>query len=165
MGVRSALLFAPAGARRHAPELDLSHSRNDQRASTLFRHPAARRTRPYCRRVLWSPADRGLRAIWYPAAQRILAEPASSAHRHVGSSTSRRSPIRAASFVRGLCLVARWKCSSGTGVSTPGLRVIRDAPVITSEKAVLRGRLLKLLAFGCGVASVAMALLLWRLAS
>jgi hypothetical protein len=47
----------------------------------------------------------------------------------------------------------------------PGLRVIRDTPVITGEGAISRGRLLKLLALGCGIASVALGLLLWRLAS
>lgn len=45
----------------------------------------------------------------------------------------------------------------------PGLRVIRDAPIVTGERAVFRGRLLKLLAIGCGTASIALAGLLWRL--
>ncbi len=47
----------------------------------------------------------------------------------------------------------------------PGLRVIRDTPVITGERAISRGRLLKVLALGCCIASVALGLLLWRLAS
>lgn len=47
----------------------------------------------------------------------------------------------------------------------PGLRVIRDTPVLTGERAVSRGRLLKVLALGFGLASVALGLLLWRLAS
>lgn len=46
----------------------------------------------------------------------------------------------------------------------PGLRVIRDTPVITGESAVSRGRLLKLLALGCCIASAVLGLLLWRLA-
>jgi hypothetical protein len=47
----------------------------------------------------------------------------------------------------------------------PGFRVIRDTPVIMGERAISRGRLLKVLALGCGIASVALGLLLWRLAS
>ena len=47
----------------------------------------------------------------------------------------------------------------------PGMRVIRDTPVITGEKAISRGRLLKVLALGCGVVSAALVLLLWRLES
>ncbi|MDH3378118.1 MAG: hypothetical protein OEQ39_14320 [Gammaproteobacteria bacterium] len=47
----------------------------------------------------------------------------------------------------------------------PGLRVIRDTRVITGEAAGSRGRQLKLLALGCGIACIALALLLWRLAS
>lgn len=46
----------------------------------------------------------------------------------------------------------------------PGLRVIRDTTVITGEGAISRGRLFKVLAFACGIASVALGLLLWRLA-
>ena len=47
----------------------------------------------------------------------------------------------------------------------PGLRVIRDFPVITGVAAISRGRQLKVLALGCGIASVALGLLLWRFAS
>jgi len=47
----------------------------------------------------------------------------------------------------------------------PGLRVIRDTPVITGESAVSRGRLLKVLALGCGIAAAALGLLLWRFQS
>lgn len=47
----------------------------------------------------------------------------------------------------------------------PGLRVIRDTRMITGEAAVSRAHQLKLLAVGCLIASVALALLLWRLAS
>lgn len=46
-----------------------------------------------------------------------------------------------------------------------GVRVIRDTTVIRGESAVSRGRLLEALALGCGIAAVALALLLWRLAS
>jgi hypothetical protein len=45
----------------------------------------------------------------------------------------------------------------------PGLRVLRDTPIITDERAVFRGRLLKLLAIGCGTASIVLAGLVWRL--
>jgi hypothetical protein len=48
---------------------------------------------------------------------------------------------------------------------SPGLRVIRDTPVIAGEKAVSRGRLLKALALGCAVASAVLGLLLWYLES
>src|SRR5215472_12823824 len=44
----------------------------------------------------------------------------------------------------------------------PGLRVIHDTPIVTGERAVSRGRLLKVLALGCGIASAALAVLLWR---
>ena len=44
----------------------------------------------------------------------------------------------------------------------PGLWVIRDTPIVTGERAVSRGRLLKVLALGCGIASAALAVLLWR---
>src|SRR5215468_4564944 len=44
----------------------------------------------------------------------------------------------------------------------PGLRVIRDTPIVTGERAVSRGRLLKVLALGCGIASAALAVLLWH---
>lgn len=47
----------------------------------------------------------------------------------------------------------------------PGLRVIRDTSIVTGERAVFRGRLLKLLAIGCGTASIVLAGLLWRLSS
>jgi hypothetical protein len=46
----------------------------------------------------------------------------------------------------------------------PGFRVIRDTPVITGERAIFRGRLLKMLALGCGIAAVALGSILWRLA-
>lgn len=47
----------------------------------------------------------------------------------------------------------------------PGLRVIRDTRIVTGEAAVSRGRQLQFLALGCGVACIALGLLLWRLAS
>ena len=47
----------------------------------------------------------------------------------------------------------------------PGLRVIRDTAVITGERAVSRGRLLKVLALGCGIASAVLGFLLWYLQS
>ena len=47
----------------------------------------------------------------------------------------------------------------------PGLRLIRDTPVITGEAALSRGRRLKTLALGCVLASAVLVFLLWRLAS
>jgi hypothetical protein len=47
----------------------------------------------------------------------------------------------------------------------PGLRVMRDTPVIVGEAAIARARQLKGLALGCGIASALLGLLLWRLAS
>ena len=44
----------------------------------------------------------------------------------------------------------------------PGLRVIRDTPVITGERAASRGRVLKVLASVCCVACVVLGVLLWR---
>ena len=45
----------------------------------------------------------------------------------------------------------------------PGLLVIRDTPIVTGERAVSRGRLLKVLALGCCIACAVLAVLLWRL--
>ena|SRR5215472_4888821 len=45
----------------------------------------------------------------------------------------------------------------------PGLRVIRDTPIVTGERAVSRGRRLKVLALGCCIACAVLAVLLWRL--
>ncbi|MFH0344643.1 MAG: hypothetical protein ACHBNF_21530 [Chromatiales bacterium] len=47
----------------------------------------------------------------------------------------------------------------------PGVRVFRNTPVLTGEAAISRGRQLKVVALGCGIASAALGLLLWRLAS
>ena len=47
----------------------------------------------------------------------------------------------------------------------PGLRVLRDTPIIMGEKAIARGRLLQVLAVICATASVPSNLLLWGLAS
>lgn len=44
----------------------------------------------------------------------------------------------------------------------PGLRVIRDTPIVTGERAVSRGHLLKVLALGCCIACAVLAVLLWR---
>lgn len=46
----------------------------------------------------------------------------------------------------------------------PGSRVIRDTPVIAGKAAVLRGRALRALALGLGLASGILCLLLWQLA-
>ena len=46
----------------------------------------------------------------------------------------------------------------------PGLRVIRDTPIAKGERAVSRGRLLKVLALGCCIACAVVAALLWRFA-
>jgi hypothetical protein len=46
----------------------------------------------------------------------------------------------------------------------PGSRVIRDTPVIEGQAAVRRGRALRALALGLGVASALLCLLLWQLA-
>lgn len=47
----------------------------------------------------------------------------------------------------------------------PGLRVIRDTPVINGQKAIARGRLLQVIALGCGIGAVVLGRILWRLAS
>jgi hypothetical protein len=46
----------------------------------------------------------------------------------------------------------------------PGFRAIRDTPVVEGPAAVLRGRILRVVALGLGVASVLLCLLLWELA-
>lgn len=45
----------------------------------------------------------------------------------------------------------------------PGLRVIRDTPVLTAGKAISRGRLLKVLGAGLVIATAVLGVLLWRL--
>jgi hypothetical protein len=47
----------------------------------------------------------------------------------------------------------------------PGVRVIQDTPIISGHKAVSRGRWLQGAAVFLGASSVALGLLLWRLAS
>jgi hypothetical protein len=47
----------------------------------------------------------------------------------------------------------------------PGLRVLRDTPIITGEKAFARGRLLQVFAVICAITSVLLNFLFWRLAS
>jgi hypothetical protein len=47
----------------------------------------------------------------------------------------------------------------------PGMRVWRDTPVATGDRARFRGHLIKALALGCAAISVASGLLLWWLAS
>lgn len=46
----------------------------------------------------------------------------------------------------------------------PGMRVVRDTPILTGRRAVSRGRLLKVLALGCGSTAAVLAILLWRFA-
>src|SRR5215813_7076151 len=70
-----------------------------------------------------------------------------------------------------LIALAAWLWSLGGKVvrareyPPPGLRVTRDTVVLTGEKAVFRGDLLRALALGCGAASALLGLLLFRLAS
>ena len=45
----------------------------------------------------------------------------------------------------------------------PGLRAIRDTSIVTGDRAVSRGRLVKLLAAGLGLAAIVFVVLLWRL--
>lgn len=47
----------------------------------------------------------------------------------------------------------------------PGLRLVRDAPLITGESAVRRGRIIQGLSLLLGLAAVGLVLALWRLAS
>jgi hypothetical protein len=47
----------------------------------------------------------------------------------------------------------------------PGMLVIRDTRVVTGDRAVAFGRLIKVLAAGFGVLAVAAGAVLWRLAS
>ena len=46
----------------------------------------------------------------------------------------------------------------------PGLRVLRDTPIVSGEKAIYRARLLRSLALTCGIAAVALCFLFWRVA-
>ena len=47
----------------------------------------------------------------------------------------------------------------------PGMRVVRDTPVVTGARAAARGRWFKVFALGCGIAAAALGWLLWRLTS
>ena len=47
----------------------------------------------------------------------------------------------------------------------PGMRVVRDTPVLLGRAAVKRGRLLKALGLLAGAAGVGLVIVLWRLAS
>jgi hypothetical protein len=56
------------------------------------------------------------------------------------------------------------KVQSARMFPPPGFRVIRDTPVVEGSAAVLRGRTLRVVALGLGVASVLLCLLVWELA-
>jgi hypothetical protein len=96
----------------------------------------------------------------------LLAEPATSAER-----ISLMLLLVAALLLTPLLGFAAYLWSLGGRIlrakefPPPGLHVIRDTRVITGEAAVSRGRHLRMLAVGCGVASIALGFLLWRLAS
>jgi hypothetical protein len=45
----------------------------------------------------------------------------------------------------------------------PGLRVVRDTPVVAGARAVLRGKILKAVAIGCGCIAVVVGCVLWQL--
>ena len=47
----------------------------------------------------------------------------------------------------------------------PGMRVVRDTPVLLGGAAVRRGRLLKVLGLLAGAAGIGLVIVLWRLAS
>jgi len=108
----------------------------------------------------------GFERYHIPLRDWILAEPGASAQR-----VKLALLLLAALLLAPLLVFAAYVWSLGERVlrarefPPPGLRVIRDTPVIRGERAVSRGRLLKLLALGSGIASVGLGLLLWRLAS
>jgi len=99
-----------------------------------------------------------------PLGDWLLADP--------GSSALRVKPmllLPAAILVAPLLALAAYLWTLGGKVvrarefPPPGLRLIRDTPIVTGERAVSRGRLLKVLALGCCIASAVLAVLLWRL--
>lgn len=47
----------------------------------------------------------------------------------------------------------------------PGMRVVRDTPVLLGRAAVRRGRLLKVLGLLAGAAGIGLVIVLWRLTS
>jgi len=108
----------------------------------------------------------GFERYHIPLRDWILAEPEASAQR-----VKLVLLLLAALLLAPLIVFATYVWSLGERVlrareyPPPGLCVIRDTPVITGERAISRGRLLKVLALGCGIASVGLGLLLWRLAS
>ncbi|MBZ5553643.1 MAG: hypothetical protein LAO21_13045 [Acidobacteriia bacterium] len=108
----------------------------------------------------------GLRQYHDPLRDWILSEPATSAER------VKLVFLLLASFIIAPLLalaVYLWllggRILRAREFPAPGVRLIRDTPVITGERAVFRGRLLKGLALACGVASVVLGVLVWRLAS
>ena len=99
-----------------------------------------------------------------PLSDWILADPGSSAQR-----VKMVFRVLVALLLAPLLALAAYLWSLGGKVvrarefPPPGLRVIRDTPIVTGERAVSRGRLLKVLTLGCGIALAALAVLLWRL--
>jgi hypothetical protein len=96
----------------------------------------------------------------------VLANPGTSAHRRQLVVVL----LAVALFTPLLALGAYLWSLGGKAVRTRefpprGVRVVRDAPVLTGNKAVSRGGLLQLLGLGCAIACAVMALLLWRLLS
>ncbi len=108
----------------------------------------------------------GFERYHIPVRDWILAEPEAS-----GQRAKLVLLLLAALLLAPLVVFAAYVWSLGERVlrareyPPPGLRVIRDTRVMTGERAISRGRLLKMLALGCGIACVGLGLLLWRLAS
>lgn len=94
----------------------------------------------------------------------VLADPRASAHRirlvFVLLTTVLAAPLLA--FSAYLWWLGE-KVVRAREYPPPGLRVIRDTPIITGDRAACRGRVLKVLAVGFGVASVVLIVLVWRL--
>lgn len=95
----------------------------------------------------------------------ISAEPAASAQRF------RRVLLAAAALLTlPLLGIAAYLWALGRRIEAaaafppPGMRVIRDTPVVSGASAVSRGRWLKRLALICVIAALALGWMLWRLA-
>jgi hypothetical protein len=99
-----------------------------------------------------------------PLREWVLAEPAPSAQRVMLVFLLCAALLLAPLLAFAVC---RWSLGErvfrGREFSLPGLRVIRDTPIITGEAAISRGRQLRVLALGYGIASVALGLLFRRL--
>jgi hypothetical protein len=139
-------------------------------------HPELRRADPAARRqaVLLVLAGACLGALLIVVLERyriplrdwVLANPGASAHRRQLVVLLLAVALFAPLLAFGAYLWSLGGKVARTREFPPrGVRVVRDTPVLTGDRAVSRGRLFQLLGLGCAIACAVMGLLLWRLLS